>query len=419
MKKYLLIFAILLCFPVQAHAGLFDFIGTVIVAVALVYLNVITMGGAYVMIAMAAYGEYKSEELRRQTEEARNRARDSYNASLKDRTVTNVATESPWVYIYGRARVGSSVVAILSSGSRDQYHHIIAIHAAHECDAFEEIYIASKPLGTLNADGFAVNSPDFSSSVATSVHVTGSGTTIHADYVPGSVIVYGIVAYTNEDGTFYSLVPIGFSQTGPSLSWSDTYPSGYRVEYSYKVSTVRVKKHLGVPGEAADATLIAECPGQWTANSKLSGFCYTYVRLDVNQQEFQGGLVGIEALLRGMKLYDPVPQPLRGVPITRWSCDTSCCPRCVRTSPLVQFLMPEPSQLPTSVMRLLALGPSTPSMEPSPVTRTATRLLNGLLSPWRVELTGPPGRCGPEPMWPPPSPWSRKTLLVACRSCQE
>lgn len=304
MKKTIFILLALLFVPSVAHAGVFEFVVTVAAAVIGGPAGWSLAARFALGVALAAYGEYKSEELKRQTEEQQRNAKQQYNNSLTDRTITNVAMESPFVTIYGRARVGSSVVAILPSGPRDEYQHIIAIHAAHECDAFEEIYIAKKALGTLDADGFAMNSPDYGKTIATSQNYFTHSFTINEKYVPGTVVVKQVIGQP-DSGPIEQEVT--FTQVGNVIT-PDTHATGwicYITTYNYLYSSVRVRKHLGVPGEAADAVLMAECPGKWGATSKLSDFCYTYIRLDLNQREFQGGLVGIEALLRGKKLLDP------------------------------------------------------------------------------------------------------------------
>lgn len=183
------------------------------------------------LAASSVYGASQAKK-KAKADQERNAAaqKAAYNASLKDRTITRIAADSPAVTVYGRARVGSAVIAVFTSGTRDEYKHIIAIHAAHECDAFEEIYINGTALGTLDGSGFPT---------------TGK-----------------------------------------------------------YITSVRVKKHLGTPTEAADADLITECPTKWTSTAVLRGYCYTYVRLDLNEQEFQGGLPSIEVLLRGKKLFD-------------------------------------------------------------------------------------------------------------------
>jgi hypothetical protein len=302
MKRSLVIFAILMAMHGHAHAGLFEFVVTVAAAF---------FGGPagnglanfFIGLAIASYGELQAKKVRQQGRDAERAAREAYNNSLEERTITNVASDAPHVYVYGRARVGSTVVAILPGGARDEYQHIIAIHAAHECDAFEEIYIAGKALGTLNAEGFALESPEYGRVIKTNTgRVFGPSITINPEFILSTIEVYQFLP--NPEGGIDIGSLVTFTMDGNNVL-PDPGSGTYFIYYSYRYSSVRVKKHLGTPGEAADATLVAECPGKWTANSKLSGYCYTYIRLDLNQQEFQGGLPGIEALLRGKKLYDP------------------------------------------------------------------------------------------------------------------
>lgn len=64
-----------------------------------------------------------------------------------------------------------------------------------------------------------------------------------------------------------------------------------------------VTKHLGTPGEAADAALTAEVP-KWTSVCKLSNCAYLYVKLKYDRNAFSG-LPTITADVRGRTLYDP------------------------------------------------------------------------------------------------------------------
>ena len=83
-------------------------------------------------------------------------------------------------------------------------------------------------------------------------------------------------------------------------------PSRYSVTYQYQLSNsqVRVKVHLGTPTDPADASLLAECGDKWKDTAVLRGLCYTVIRLDLRQSNFQGGIPDIQVLMRGKKLYD-------------------------------------------------------------------------------------------------------------------
>ena len=50
------------------------------------------------------------------------------------------------------------LVAMFTSGNKDQYKHLVCVHAAHECDAIEEIFISGYELGALDADGHPLSS---------------------------------------------------------------------------------------------------------------------------------------------------------------------------------------------------------------------------------------------------------------------
>lgn len=253
MKRALFAAIILLTYSASAHAFLGNFFqaisdalsNTAVLTSTFVTWFFAGLPAAALTFVTQAYQAYNTKQAQKEQEQQRRQALESYNASLKDRTITAVTTEAPYVYVYGRARVGSAVVAIFASGSRDEYQHLVCVHCAHEVDAIEEIYISGKALGTLDADGFAVNS---------------------------------------EYGT-----------------------------------NVRVKKHLGTSNDPADATLISEVGGKWDANRVLRGFTYTYIRLNLNQQEFQGGIPSIEVLIKGKKIFDPRTNT------TAWSENPALC----------------------------------------------------------------------------------------------
>jgi hypothetical protein len=68
---------------------------------------------------------------------------------------------------------------------------------------------------------------------------------------------------------------------------------------------VYISKHLGASDQAADATLMAEASDKWTANHRLRGHAYIYVRLLKNADLFPNGVPNITARVRGRLVYDP------------------------------------------------------------------------------------------------------------------
>jgi len=220
---------------------------------------------------------------------------------IQDRTITAVDSESPHTYIYGRARVGSAVVAVLTSGARDEYKHIVCVHAAHECHEIEEIYIAGRPLGALDGNGNVTTGDYFITSKSFYDYLfTGTSGTLPHTPDAGSVRVFVLPEFSGV----YVEIFTGFTIVGTSITTVDS--GNYKVNYSTSSGTpyVRVSKHLGAPNQAADAGLIAEIPAKWDANRKLSGMCYTVIRLNLNFRDFQSGMPEIEALIKGRKLHD-------------------------------------------------------------------------------------------------------------------
>lgn len=260
--------------------------------------------GTAVLIASGVYG---AEQARKAVTAAQQAAKDAYNSGLQDRLITSVATDTPFRYAYGRVRVGSVVVAMFSSGSNDQYKHLVCVHAAHECDAIEEIYINGIALGALDGNG-DVTGGNYSVTATLANTELQSSASFSLAYtpVPGSVSVSDYV--NTSDGLYPAAY--AFTLVGTALTITDpAYVPGTQVNCAYQYQTitsrVRVQKHLGTVADPADATLLAEVPGKWSSTSVLRNMCYTVVRLDLNQSEFQSGLPSVEVLLRGKKLFDP------------------------------------------------------------------------------------------------------------------
>jgi hypothetical protein len=67
---------------------------------------------------------------------------------------------------------------------------------------------------------------------------------------------------------------------------------------------VRINTHLGTASQTADADLLAES-ADWTANHRLRGVGYIYLRLKHDNTAFASGIPNPSAVIRGRKVYDP------------------------------------------------------------------------------------------------------------------
>jgi hypothetical protein len=309
--------------------------------------NNLTVGTSIASIAITVgttvFGAVTQKAAAKKAKRAAAKARDDFLNSLQDRTVTKIATDAPHRYVYGKSKVGSDVVAVLPSGANEEYKHLICVHAAHESESIEEVYINNKPLGPLDDDGFVTSGDYFVSKTTENITETFATSPFTLTHTPSSavkVIAYsrvsrnGVLIQNQSNEVTYTRVGNTFTVTGalppPPYFGSIIQLIEYRITYQYQSnnSQVRVKKHLGTPDDPSDASLLAECGDKWKATSVLRGFTYTVIRLDLRQAEFQGGLPDISVLMKGKKLYDP------RTGVTAWSQNPALCIYDYLTSPM-------------------------------------------------------------------------------------
>jgi len=83
---------------------------------------------------------------------------------------------------------------------------------------------------------------------------------------------------------------------------------------------IRINEHLGAADQLADADLVSESP-KWTAEHRLRGIAYLYIRLQFDQNAFPNGVPDITATIKGKKVYDPRTET------TAWSDNPALCLR--------------------------------------------------------------------------------------------
>lgn len=288
-----LVILTLLLMPIGAHA---EPVSAAIVAwytAATVVEVAIVAAQVALTVGSAIYGAAQQRKMARQQ-------RDAYNAGLQDRTVTRVAADVPQVYVYGQARVGSLIVAMFTSGDKDQYKHLVCLHAAHESESIDEIYIAGKALGPLDEHGQVTDGPYAKTRTEHfgDVFYGSSFVLPHAPVADSLSIVF-----VDEERQHQS---VPYTLTGQTVTLLEERPH-VTVAYQYTIAEpmVRVRKHLGGPADPADSTLLAELDGAWPATAVLRGYTYTVIQLNMYQPEFQSGIPTIEVVMKGKKLYDP------------------------------------------------------------------------------------------------------------------
>lgn len=86
---------------------------------------------------------------------AERKARDAYNASLRDRYIMGRSATEPRALILGRQRVSGSPAFLRSYGPSKGKLVVVLPIAAHEVDAFEEHYFDDEPV-VLDVDGYVI-----------------------------------------------------------------------------------------------------------------------------------------------------------------------------------------------------------------------------------------------------------------------
>lgn len=244
---------------------------------------------------------------RRKQRAAAAKQRAAYLASLQDRNVTVLSTEAPWKIVYGSpAPIGGAIQAILTSGSVDQYQHLVIVFNARPSQSIDEIYIEGEPVGALDGAGWCTGGKFYEAGANTITETVafngaGVGTVSH----PVGTLLSIATAVAGDPGEHFT--SYSGSASGTTVTCADLVSISAQVSYTYATGTARVnvQKHLSPAGvDTADAFLIAACPAKWTSAHKASGLTYIVLTLDVRFGGFQGGPPNVTAKGQWSLLYD-------------------------------------------------------------------------------------------------------------------
>jgi hypothetical protein len=127
------------------------------------------------------------------------------------------------------------------------------------------------------------------------------------------------------DGWFYSVVVLAAHRVrGIGDVWlGDTVATDPKF-----AGLVRIDRHLGTVDQAANANLIAETGGKWTADHRGRGRAYVALRLKITAEAFPAGPPNIAALVEGA---DTILDPRTGA--VGWSDNPALCLAWYLTAP--------------------------------------------------------------------------------------
>lgn len=125
--------------------------------------------------------------------------------------------------------------------------------------------------------------------------------------------VYGLVTSPDVNNEYLHLVVIlcGHEVAEIGEVWASDYciPPDWcdadgNVTQGRYAGVMRIRRHLGEGGQAADPFMVAEIP-DWTVDHRLQGIAYLYVRLKFDRNKFPNGEPAFSAIVKGMKMNDP------------------------------------------------------------------------------------------------------------------
>ncbi|WP_426391974.1 phage tail protein [Variovorax sp. R-27] len=253
-------------------------------------------------LALSSYQKRKAERL----------ARAQFDAAQVDRLVNVSGTVEPRRLVLGRVRTGGHVFFKTSVGQYKELFIMCVAMASHEIDAYEQIYLNDQPV-EINDAGQVITAPYGRAANIDANEVLG-GSTSALSHTP----VLDSVKVTRE---FFGGIGVTdvteFSVSGNVVTITEAIIPGqiYRAYYQYSGfnSFVRITKHLGSPGQAADGELVAMLGGVWTEAHRAAGVAYLVCQFAYNDGALPSGIPTVTARIRGAKVYDP------RTGVTQWS----------------------------------------------------------------------------------------------------
>jgi hypothetical protein len=232
---------------------------------------------------------------------------------------------APWAIVYGRAKVGGTIVYINEFGDDNKYLDLIFVLAAHECESVDHLLFDNQRL-FFDSNGSSYSPTQEDILIATITRTNGIVTVVMSTSPTNAFVDGDIVSIENVPGdptlngkypvnvvdpfTFYyvcgganaAVVSAGHVLT----AWAD-YRAKVYMEVKLGNHTTTFSGMLsGTPydGDPLDPQTLT--PNPWTSAHKILGKCCVFLRLHYNDEVFSSGIPQISFLVHGKNdIYDP------------------------------------------------------------------------------------------------------------------
>jgi hypothetical protein len=295
----------------------------VVAAVAVYGAYNLAIAAGYSALVASIFALGVSAVIANNTKPGRQQGLPNFQSEAKDRQTVVRSSVEPRRIVYGLAAVSGPLAYAESTGSNNEFIHLIIPLAGHEVDAIGAVYLNDE-IVPLDTNGLGLGRWAKFQSSTTKTHIAGKPSSPYTVTVPDTVVAVHQVRASYNLG-WITLIDSGggppdalnqYSRSGSVFTFNGHFIekfgssiTGFHIDYydgtASAGSYVRVKKHLGATDQTADADLVAESAGGWTTDHRLRGIAYLYVRLEFNLDIFPTGVPNIKAVVRGKKLYDP------------------------------------------------------------------------------------------------------------------
>ena len=232
--------------------------------------------------------------------------------------VNKVSNNAPIPVVYGERKVGGTRVLMEVTGDDNEYLHNVIVLSEGEVDSIGNVYLSD----VLSTDSKFFSNPEESTEVMRAESWNYQYTEYSTEYSTLSA-----VTLNNQESNSACTLGSTFGITGGNKIWVS---GGCRGTFNLEGTLAdadqsggdlaSIWKHTGSDTQAANSTLVSAVD-DWTTSHQLKGTAYLYVRLKYDQTAFAGGFPTINAVVKGVKVYDPRTST------TAWSDNPALCIR--------------------------------------------------------------------------------------------